>query len=330
MSASSVMKPAAWLLTAGLTLLAGSERLYVVNTGGSSLSVVDPISARAIGEIRVSKHPHAIALSADGKRFYVTSEEENVLDVVDRASERIVKRIPLGKRPNNLALTPDGRRLYVCIRGESWVDVVDTEKLEKVKSISVGGGPHNVYAWPDGRWMIATSMDESKLTVIDTQTEAPAFSIPLGGVPRPLAVDAPRNRLYVQLSELHGFVVVDMSARKVTQKVELPPAPEGAKPLIPHTFSHGINVGPDGQTLWVASMLADSVYVYALPDLKLLATTPVGKAPDWMTFSPDGARCYVSNAGSDSVSVIDVASRTERSRIPVGSVPKRLIAIDVP
>jgi YVTN family beta-propeller protein len=121
-----------------------------------------------------------------------------------------------------------------------------------------------------------------------------------------------------------------MSTRKVSQTVQLPPAPADAQPLIAHTFSHGIAVGPRGDTLWVASMLADSISVYALPGLERLSTIPVGKAPDWMTFSPDGARCYVSNAGSNSVSVIDVASRAERGRIPVGSVPKRLIAIETP
>jgi YVTN family beta-propeller protein len=54
----------------------------------------------------------------------------------------------------------------------------------------------------------------------------------------------------------------------------------------------------------------------------------VGSAPDWLTFLPDSRRCFVSNAGSDSVSVIDMASFHELSRIPVGKVPKRLIAAD--
>ena len=72
----------------------------------------------------------------------------------------------------------------------------------------------------------------------------------------------------------------------------------------------------------------NSVSVYTLPDLKRLATVPVGNAPDWLTFTPDSRRCYVSNAGSDSVSVIDIASRKELTQIPVGKVPKRIIASD--
>ena len=194
----------------------------------------------------------------------------------------------------------------------------------------VGRAPHNVCCSPDGRWMIVTSMDDNKLTAIDIETEAPGFEIPLPGQPRPLVIDPDMRRLYVQLSDLHGFVVVDLVARRVIDKVLLPDAPPGAEPLIPRTFSHGIGIAPDGKTLWVTSLLDDSVSVFSLPDLRRLGTTRVGKAPDWLTFTADGTRCYVSNAGSDTVSVVEVVSRKEVTRIRVGAMPKRIISVSRP
>jgi len=198
----------------------------------------------------------------------------------------------------------------------------------------VGKAPHNVYATPDGKHMIATSMDDKKLTVINTASEQPEFAIAVGGVPRPVAIDARPdgtiNRLFVQLSNLHGFAVVDYNSRVVVDKVMLPDAPPGAQPLIPNTFSHGMGIAPDHKTLWVCSLLDNSVSVYSLPSLHRLATIPVGKGPDWLTFTPDSARCYVSNAGADSVSALDVASRKELARIPVGKVPKRIISVELP
>ena len=80
----------------------------------------------------------------------------------------------------------------------------------------------------------------------------------------------------------------------------------------------------------MTSLLDNSVSVFSLPDLKRLGATPVGRGPDWLTFTPDNKRCYVSNAGSDSVSVLDVATRKELTRIPVGKVPKRIIAVELP
>src|SRR5256714_13727597 len=288
------------LLLTAVTLAAAPFRIYVANSDGDNISIIDPSSDTVVGEIKVSPNPHGIVPSLDKSRFYVSSESKDVLDVIDRRTGKIIRSVPLGRRPNNVAITPDGRRVYVCIRQESWVDIVDTASLEKVKSVEVGRGPHNVYCTPDGKYMLATSMDENKLTAVDIQTEKPAFEIPLGGVPRPLVIEAAPdrtpNRLFVQLSNLHGFAVVDYASRKVIRRVTLPDAPAGARPLIPQTFSHGIGIAPDGKTLWVTSLLDNSVSVYSLPSLERISTTPVGHGPDWLTFTPDSRRCYVSNA----------------------------------
>jgi YVTN family beta-propeller protein len=47
-----------------------------------------------------------------------------------------------------------------------------------------------------------------------------------------------------------------------------------------------------------------------------------------MIFTPDGKRCYVSNAGANTVSSIDAVSFKELKQITVGKVPKRIIAAD--
>ena len=47
----------------------------------------------------------------------------------------------------------------------------------------------------------------------------------------------------------------------------------------------------------VDSRLNSAVYVYSLPDLKLLGSVDVGRAPDWVTLTPDGKTAYVANAG---------------------------------
>jgi YVTN family beta-propeller protein len=115
--------------------------------------------------------------------------------------------------------------------------------------------------------------------------------------------------------------------RKELQRVSLPevPAAERHTQGLQGSPSHGIAVSPDGKTLWVNSKLNSQVYVYSLPDVKLLSGIHVGDHPDWLTLTPDGKSVYVADAGSNSVSVLDTASRKEVTRIPVGQVPKRNI-----
>jgi YVTN family beta-propeller protein len=94
--------------------------------------------------------------------------------------------------------------------------------------------------------------------------------------------------------------------------------------------SHGMAASADGQRLVVDSRLNSAVYVYSLPELKLLGSVDVGRAPDWVTLTPDGRTAYVANAGSNSVSVVDIVALKEVARIPVGQVPKRNITVMLP
>ena len=56
----------------------------------------------------------------------------------------------------------------------------------------------------------------------------------------------------------------------------------------------------------------------------------MGVVPDWLTFIPDSRYLYVANAHSNTVSVVDVADRTEVEVIQVSQVPKRNITARLP
>ena len=94
--------------------------------------------------------------------------------------------------------------------------------------------------------------------------------------------------------------------------------------------SHGIGITPDGKTLWATSKWYGYVFAYSMPDLKLVASVPVGEDPDWLTFTPDSKSVYVACAGSNFVTVVDVKSAKVVTRIPVGYVPKRNITAVLP
>ena len=213
------------------------------------------------------------------------------------------------------------------------VDVIDTASLEKVKSIPTKGGIHNVYVTPDGLHVVAGSIAGRLMTVIDAKTEEPVWTLFNEGV-RPMAFeknpDGSTKRLFVQISELHGFAIVDFAARKEVGRVTLPndiPAEKVDKGPFNASPSHGLGVAPDGRTLWVTSRPNARVYVYSLPDITLLGHVELGGRPDWVTFTPDSKTVYISTENTDSVIAVDVASRKEAARITVGDAPKRNITV---
>ncbi len=333
---------AAMIAFAPLPVRAETTRVYVTNSAGDSIHVIDPATNKVVQEIKGIEAAHGIGFAPDGSKVYVSDEADSTLDVFDRASGKLIKKVPLSDHPNNIAVTKDGGRVVVGIaRDPGALDIIDTTSLTRTKSIPVHGRLHNVYVTLDGKYVITGSIRTKMLTVIDLATEEPVWELALDQGVRPMTIEAgpdgSTRRIFIQLSELNGFAVVDFAARKVVAKIVLPESAvefesDEGRASAP---SHGIGVSPDGKTLWVTSIPNNAVFAYSLDDLELLGQValpvlnlpghgPIGAVPNWVTFTPDGKTLYVSNAGMKSVSAIDTQAKKLIATIPVGEVPKRI------
>jgi YVTN family beta-propeller protein len=242
----------------------------------------------------------------------------------------VTKKIPLSGHPNNMAVGRDGRHVYVGIIQEpGGVDVIDTAALERIKTIPTKGTIHNAYVTPDGKYVVAGSIQGKTINVIDANTEQPAWAVEMDLGIRPMTFsrnpDGSTKWIFAQLTGFNGFAVVDFAARKEINRIKNPDLPPG-KATVPEGSdpSHGMAVTADGKTLVVCSRLNNYLYSYSLPDLKLLGSAELsGQGAGWVTLTPDGKTAYVANPVTDDVSVVDVATMKELTRIPVGYVPKR-------
>lgn len=312
-----------------LPLAAGSVRIIQTNSAGDNVSIIDPVTNKVVGEIRGIEVNHGAAAAPDGSRYYISNEGNSSLDIVDAKTLKVIKSVPLTGHPNNISISKDGRRVYVGIAvAPGAVDVIDTASMTRAKSIPVKGSVHNTYVTPDGKFVVSGSIASKTITVIDQKTEEPVWSLTMDLGIRPMAFaanpDGSTKWIFVQLSALNGFAVVDFATQKEVNRIKLPALPAGKSPfLVGGNESHGMAVTADGKTLVVNSRLNSSVYFYSLPDLKLVGGTEVGKSPDWVTLTPDGKTAYVACAASNLVSVVDIKSMKEVTRIPVGEVPKR-------
>jgi YVTN family beta-propeller protein len=325
-----------------------AARIYVTNSAGNTVDVIDSSTNQVVQVIRGIELPHGVVFSPDGKRVYISNESESIVDVVDRESAKILKKVVLSGHPNNLTITKDGGRVLVGIREDPGsVDVIDTKSLEPTKSISVDGSVHNIFVTPDGKYAVSGSIENKAATVIDLSTEKAAWEIKFDRGVRPMAFEAnpdgSTRRIFVQLSGLNGFAVVDFASRKEAARIVLPEQPGGFGTAEERlgTPSHGIGVAPDGKSLWVNSTVANAVFKYSLPDLQLLGYCPLpvqqppnrsvlGAVPEWITFTPDSLRVYDSNSGARSVSVIDAKTLKLVDVVNVGEVPKRINTLTVP
>lgn len=305
-------------------------RIIQTNAAGDTTDLIDPTTNQVVGTIKGIEVPHGVTTAPDGSRLYISNESLHTLDVVDAKTLAVTKHVPLSGRPNNVTITRDGRKVYVAIvQAPGALDVIDTTSLTNVKTVPTKGGIHNVYVTPDGKFAVAGSIPEKTISIVDTATDTVTRTIPLSAGIRPMAFDVNPDKstrnIYVQLSDFHGFVVVDFASGKETARIEHPPIPGEH----PHTDglqgapAHGLAVSPDGKTLWSTSKVYGYAYVHSLPDLKEVGRVYVGQHPEWVTFTPDGQYIYIAAAGDNMVFVIDARKIKEVARIPVGQVPKR-------
>ena len=309
---------------------AQTVRIVQTNSAGDNVHIIDPVTNTVVGEIQGIERAHGAAPSPDGKKLYVANESDDTIDVVDVGMLKVVKQVELVGRPNNIAITPDGRKVYVAIaESPGALQVMDTESAEITATISVHGGVHNTYVTPDGKYAIAGMIGARNITVVDTKTDMPVWTTYWDRGIRPMAFDTNEDgstrRIYAQLSNFNGFGVLDFETRREVDRIEYPELPDDERtPGHGGNTAHGLGVTPDNRYLVANSSLNSSVYVYSLPDLKLVGGVRVGHSPNWITITPDSKHAYISVSGNNNVAVIDIATVELVARIETGGqVPKR-------
>jgi YVTN family beta-propeller protein len=320
------------IILVGLPLTAASDKVLIIqtNSAGDNVHIIDAATNKIVAEIPDIERAHGAQAAPDGSWLYVSNEADTTVDVVNGKTMKVSKKIPLSGHPNNLAITPDGRKLYVAIaQAPGALDVIDAVKQTKTRTISVHGGVHNVYVTPDGKYAVAGMIGARNMTVVDTKSDMPVWThyFDLGVRPMTFDVnaDGSTRRAYAQLSEFNGFAAVDFQTRKEVARIKFPELPPDQR-TEGHggNTAHGIGVTADNQTLVANSSLNSTVYMYSLPDLKLLGGVKVGHSPNWVAITPDSKFAYVSLAGSNSVAVVDIKGLKLATEIKTGGqVPKR-------
>ena len=307
-------------------------KLYVGNSRGDDISIIDVASLKVTGEIKAGERVHGVCVQADGKRLFVTVETDHTLRIIDTTTRQTIGTVKVSGRPNQCAATPDGKYVAVPIRDGDSVDIVDVAQQKIAKNLPIKE-PHNALNTGSNRYIYVSSMGSHEIDLIDLEKMDFAAHIPAGGRPRPYTVSPDGKTMYVAVADLHGFVIVDIPGLRVVERVEIPAEHAKLRKLqyeTQDTLTHGLALSPDGSELWVSSLKDDAMYIYDVKARKVTGRVSTGEGPNWIVFTPDGKYACISNADTDDVSIIDAKTRREVTRVKVGKVPKRLVVASAP
>ena len=320
------------LLLACPALAGAAGKLYVANSAGDDVHVIDSLTHKLLKRVAVGPQPHGLVATRDGSLLFITVEngegERGELLWFDPKADKVTRRMKVGPRPNQPACTPDGKIVYVPCDDATWW-VVDAVAAKVIRKIPTGGRPHNTLCSADGKRMYLGPKGSYHVLVADAVTHQLIGEIPLSDAPRPIALSADEKRLYANVDTLIGFEVADVARRKVIHRVAAT-VPEDQ--LRKASRSHGLALRPGGKELWTCDVFHDRTYVFDLTaePPRQVATLVMKGGGYWICFSPDGKFCYISERLGDSVAVIDAETRKTVARIPVGKAPKRVLVVTPP
>ena len=246
-----------------------------------------------------------------------------------------------GASPYGVALV--GNTAYVANQGTNTVSVINTLTGQTVRSpIVVGSAPTGVVASPDGSYVYVANRTSgtvsvirtSNNTVVDINPGTTAIdSIKVGSQPEMIAVNtsaittptgviAKGARLYVTNYGSGTVSVIDVSNPLAPKLVDTNTATTTTIDAIkvgtnPRGIAFAVVPGV-GPRIYVVNRTSNTVSVIDAVTNKVIDANPattttvdaitVGSTPQQIAISPDGKSAYVTNYGSNTVSIIDTVT----------------------
>jgi len=303
--------------------------------------------------------------SKAGGRLYVGAEQNQiaVIDTASYLLASL-SRGPEALRQGairHLAAPSELSQLYIAAR--SAIYLLDTAELKPLQGWSVTGSVEGLGLSQDGARLFVhvTTRPRPRLTVLDPQTgdlqsldidalpeQAQDTALTLrdkrlsvvGGLlvaeggdgqvsaywitdvarragaayePAWAALSADQSVLYVGGAEMRGVAALELETQTLAQRAELG---EGLSAIAVH---------PNGKEIYLTNRALGTLLVLDARTLESLAVVPTGRAPDMVVLDAEGSRIYVGNTDSQSVTIVDVASRRVIQTVEVGARPYGLV-----
>jgi DNA-binding beta-propeller fold protein YncE len=301
--------------------------VYVLSEGADKISLVrfGPNGARIDREVPTGDMPtdidgpHGIAVSRDKEFYYVSLAHGRPFGSVWKYStkdDRVLGRTTLGLFPATMDLSPDGSLLYVVnfnLHGDmvsSSVSLVATEPMLEVARIQTCAMPHGSRLNPQGTKHYSACMMDDMLVEIDTQTLKVSrhFLLTKGrerGMNGPPATVGAMKAGTERGQPAAGAKHMDMGGHGMEppKAGDLSCSPTWAQPSV------------DGSSIFVACNKSDEIVEVDAAKWQVKRRIPAGAGVYNLAITKDGTRLLGTNKRDQSVSVIDLKSGRELTRI---------------
>ena len=292
--------------------------LLVLNKEENSLAIVDPQAGKVLGRVATGEGPHEVIASDDGKLAFVANygarNPGSTISVIDVAARKELRRVDLGslRRPHGITFA-DGK-VYFTAEVNKLIGRYDPAGNQVDWLLGTGqNGTHMVLVSKDANQFFTANIGSDTISVIDRAAGTLGWNqtvIPVGKGPEGIDISPDGQELWAAHSLDGGVSIIDISAKKVTQTLD-----------VQTKRSNRLKFTPDGRLVLISDLEGGELVVVDRVARKQVKRIKPGRNPEGILMAPDGSRAYVAVAGDNQVAIIDLKTLELTGRISTGSGP---------
>ncbi|MDI9221372.1 YncE family protein [Pantoea sp. EA-12] len=299
--------------TVSVTDPASNKLLGVIRLGDPQPANLSPLYK---GQVLV----HGMGFSPDRKTLVVVSIGSNSVSFIDTATNTVRHITYVGRSPHEAFFTPDGKEVWVTVRGEDYVSILDASSGEEKTRIKVPGGPGMQIFSPDGQYGYVCSSFNPETVVVDVRTHKIVGSVKQASPFCPnIAATPDGKQVWFTLKDTGKVQVFNarppfniikmLDTGPITNHVNIVENAKGSFAWVTvgglnrvnvyrtDDFSqvasipvgnlpHGLWPSGDGKRIYVGLENADALAAIDTATYKVVATIPIGQAPQAVAYVP--------------------------------------------
>ena len=195
-----------------MALNPATNKVYVANYNGGSVSVIDGNNLSAVPEtIVVGTTPTDVAVDPSRNRIYVANNGSNTVTVIDGFTRNVIWTIPVGSRPEAIAIDTARNMAYVAnLTGHS-VSVINGTLGAVSTTVQTGTNPQDVAVDSDYGRVYVANQGSNDVTVIDVKAGHATTLAAAGTLPMVIEVNpATPHKVYAVNETSNDVTVLDL------------------------------------------------------------------------------------------------------------------------
>ncbi len=284
-------------------------RVWVVNKGAATISVISPSSLTVVQTIALSRasQPFGIVMAADGSAYVAQEATGNITRIAANGTPGA--SVNVGANVRHLALDAAGTQLYAA---RFITPTLPGEATASVQPSATRGGELLV--------LDAGSLTVQRIIILQ-HSEKADNTIQARGIPNYLGAPViapdgasawvPSKQDNIKRGKLRDGLdlTFESTVRAISSRIDLDAQAEDATARIDHDNSGVASAAlfhPSGTYMFVALEASRHVAVVDAIGKRELFRVDVGRAPQGLAVSADGLTLYVQNFMDRTVSVLDL------------------------